>query len=291
MLERGIVIQGKEDTVRSQTWPSRSSGPSRGLKGTTDNNTGQPVVRPEGRRRLHCGSTGHDTYWIVQWGNSRPPQEAWAIYSGPGGSLESTVLGQRLCSLRVASVGPSGYPTGRLQGLLPMAVVTWYPVDIWGETGDQEKLIQITRAKQQRPEVNIRSLPRSEEPRVREHEQDQQIEQISAGGGHSLPVFSCTSGEGPPLLDGYLLRVQGQDGVSGSKGPQPVQSSLHVRGLQSFLFSSQLPSPALSFHSTNLKVAEMGLVRTPASRCRSQGPEDLGNWHRVECLWWFLLVK
>lgn len=62
MLERGIVIQGKEDTVRSQTWPSRSSGPSRGLKGTTDNNTGQPVVRPEGRRRLHCGSTGHDTY-------------------------------------------------------------------------------------------------------------------------------------------------------------------------------------------------------------------------------------
>lgn len=29
----------------------------------------------------------------------------------------------------------------------------------------------------------------------------------------------------------------------------------------------------------------------PASRCRFQGPEDLGNWHRVECLWWFLLVK
>lgn len=49
---------------------------------------------------------------------------------------------------------------------------------------------------------------------------------------------------------------------------------------QSFLFPSQLPSPALSFHSTNLKVAEMGSVRIPASWCRSQGPEDLGNWHK-----------
>lgn len=42
----------------------------------------------------------------------------------------------------LASVGPSGYPTGRLQGLFPMAVVTRYPVDICRETGDQ-----VTRAK------------------------------------------------------------------------------------------------------------------------------------------------
>lgn len=56
--------------------------------------------------------------------------------------LNPTVLGQRLCSLRVASVGPSGYPTGRLQGLFPMAVVTRYPGDICRETGDQ-----VTRAK------------------------------------------------------------------------------------------------------------------------------------------------
>lgn len=38
--------------------------------------------------------------------------------------LNPTVLGWRLCSLKVASVGPSGYPTGGLQGLLPMVVVT-----------------------------------------------------------------------------------------------------------------------------------------------------------------------
>lgn len=61
MIEQGIMIQGKEDTVRSQTWPSRSSQPSRGLKGTTDNNTWQPVVRPEGKLRLCTVAAQEDT--------------------------------------------------------------------------------------------------------------------------------------------------------------------------------------------------------------------------------------
>lgn len=42
--------------------------------------------------------------------------------------LNPTVLERRLCSLRLASACPSGYPTGRVQGLLTMAAVA-YPVD------------------------------------------------------------------------------------------------------------------------------------------------------------------
>lgn len=45
------------------------------------------------------------------------------------------------------------------------------------------------------------------------------------------------------------------------------------------------------FSSYRPESGETGSVRMPASWCRFQGPEDLGNWHRVECLWWFLLVK
>lgn len=65
---------------------------------------------------------------------------------------------------------------------------------------------------------------------------------IPAGGGHSLPALSCTSRGGPPLLDGYLLRVQGLDGASGSKGPQPMQSFLHVSISEAFSLSSFLHS-------------------------------------------------
>lgn len=55
----------------------------------------------------------------------------------------STALGRRLCSLRLTFVGPLGYPTGRVKNLLPMAEATWRPVNIWGETGDQGKQVQI----------------------------------------------------------------------------------------------------------------------------------------------------
>lgn len=64
MIEKALV-QGKEDTMRSQTWHSRSSHPSRGLEGTTHSNTGQPMVRTKGRLRL-CAAAAqegqHDTY-------------------------------------------------------------------------------------------------------------------------------------------------------------------------------------------------------------------------------------
>lgn len=77
MIEQGIGIQGKEDTVRSQTWPSRSSQPSRGLEGTTDN-PGQPVVRTQGRLRLCTVAAQEDTTPTEQCsgGNPQPPEKA-----------------------------------------------------------------------------------------------------------------------------------------------------------------------------------------------------------------------
>lgn len=82
-------------------------------------------------------------------------------------------------------------------------------------------------------------------------------------------------GVGVPLLEGYLLRIPAQDGVSGSKGLQPMQFSLHVSISETFSLSSFLHS---CHHLPYLFIlpperAGMGLVRTPASRGRSQGPK------------------
>lgn len=111
---------------------------------------------------------------------------------------------------------------------------------------------------------------------------------IPAGGGHSLPAHSCTSRGGPPLLDGYqgLKDRMGHLGAKDHTLGSPFFMSLYERpSVFPLFFTAAITCPIFSF--TDLKVAEVGLVRIPASRCRSQGPKDLGNWHRTECLWWF----